>query len=196
MRKRWLFISNSILLIAIFILFILLRPNELSGNIADYTAGTNNDTNRYFEDDALIHQILHGNLFDIVLGEYVISEQVAVRSRARGSDGLISDISGTSIYMSLEEIIIDGVTISERPFYTIIISESNLSMHNSFIPTSPLIDIPFDLFISVEIRYNPSINVAYLNTNIIKDFQFYVKDIDTIYLIYDNVLYRAKRNES
>ena len=159
----------------------------------EYSYILNTYKNPYLNNDIFIYQILHGRLFEIFFGEYTVLEQIAVRIRANGSDEVIPDISGTTIYMSSERVLVDGVTISEMPWYGVSISEINRSMHSGFVPGSPLIDMQFDLFVSVEMRNNPFIHITNLDTSIRGDFQFYIYNSYTIYLIYNNALYRAER---
>ena len=205
MKKRWLFISNAIFLLLFITLALkpLFQHNESIDHHSESYSKTyelfyefDEDENCYFDNDEFIHQILHGRLFEIFFGEYTVLEQVAVRKRAHGSDEIIPDISGIMIHMNSNRVSVDGITVSERPLYNVMVSEMNHWMHNGFIPGSPLIDMSFDLFVSVEVGENPFIVLVDLDTSIRGDFQFYIKDSNTIYLVYNNALYRTERNNT
>ena len=129
--------------------------------------------------ETLLSRLSDGYLFDIFWGEFILTEHIFMH-RSAWNAGIIPEIHlahliGTIIYMNYNLISINGYVVSEFPEYRIIIAS----------PNPPTLGIPsdhtteffrFSIFVSVErIREN--------NTLINRNFQFYIEDYDTLYLI-------------
>ena len=142
----------------------------------------------------LLHMLSQGYLAETFFGEWTITELVSICRRMAVAHPVMEvryqQLIGTTIYMSYEDILIDGEALSELPWYYIVIRSIDPIPHSQFLPSpAEIIRTPFVVFVGVELLgfINPEGRIS-------GEFQFYIKDSDTIFLIYSSVFFRAERS--
>jgi len=193
MKKLIGIILGNILLSA-FIVIIALQLLGYQGDgeiLDDININQNLEAIIDIDNDELLTRLSQGDLFESFFGEYILTEHIFMH-RSAWNAGIIPDVDlayliGTEVYMNYNMVSIDGDVVSESPVYRIIISSPNPPILG--ISPAPSTEFTqFSIFVSVErIREN--------NTVISRDFQFHIYDKDTLYLIWENSIYRLERKD-
>ena len=189
MRKKALpILCSAVLLISIVLTYGITVAAVRHGDDAQL-ASTHNT-----EETDLLHMLSQGYLAEIFFGEWIVIEMISTCRRLAAiypeTAAHSQELIGTKIYMSYEDILIDGEALSESPWYHIIIRSMEPTPHPQFLPgPTEVIRTPFCVYVNVEL-----LGLRNLSGKISDEVQFYVKDENTLYLIYSNAFFRLERS--
>jgi len=141
----------------------------------------------------LLYELSQGHLAKVFFGEWVVEELISICRRLGATHSEIEvraqELVGTKIYMSYYDILINGEALGEAPWYYIIVRPMNPTPHPQFLPgPAEVIKTPFSVYVNVEL-----LGIRNTSGTINDEFQFYIIDENTLYLIYNSAFFRLKR---